>query len=173
MIVFVCLSFHNLLPLVDSNVEITMSNNHFKVVPIGKVESPLKDKKSAPKQGNEGAPDAWLVFDPTVIEGLDGLQPGNQVIVLTWLDRAERDVLRVHPRDDLNNPQRGVFSTRSADRPNPIGLHAVEILSIDGGRVQVRNLEALNGTPILDVKPVLAHEAYSNSLSPTHKQSKR
>jgi len=135
-----------------------MFNTHFEVVAIGKVESPLVDRDSAPKQGFEGSPDAWLVFDPIVIEGLDGLQPGNQVIVLTWLDRAERDVLRVHPRDDINNPQRGVFSTRSADRPNPIGLHVVEILSIDSRRVRVRNLEALNGTPILDVKPLLAYE---------------
>ncbi|HKE59221.1 MAG TPA: tRNA (N6-threonylcarbamoyladenosine(37)-N6)-methyltransferase TrmO [Pyrinomonadaceae bacterium] len=135
-----------------------MFNSHFEVVAIGKVESPLVDRDSAPKQGFEGSPDAWLVFDPIVIEGLDGLQPGNQVIVLTWLDRAERDVLRVHPRDDINNPQRGVFSTRSADRPNPIGLHVVEILSIESGKVQVRNLEALNGTPILDVKPLLAYE---------------
>jgi len=135
-----------------------MFNSHFEVVAIGKVESPLVDRDSAPKQGFEGSPDAWLVFDPIVIEGLDGLQPGKQVIVLTWLDRAERDVLRVHPRDDINNPQRGVFSTRSADRPNPIGLHVVEILSIESGKVQVRNLEALNGTPILDVKPLLAYE---------------
>jgi tRNA-Thr(GGU) m(6)t(6)A37 methyltransferase TsaA len=139
----------------------TMSNTHFEVVPIGKVESPLLDRDSAPKQGVEGAPDAWLVFDATVIEALDGLQPGDQVFVLTWLDRAQRDVLRVHPRDDRNNPQRGVFSTRSADRPNPIGLHLVEILMIDRQRIQVRNLEALNGTPILDVKPLLAHEQTS------------
>jgi tRNA-Thr(GGU) m(6)t(6)A37 methyltransferase TsaA len=130
-----------------------MFSTRFEVVQIGKVESPLVDKHSAPKQGFEGSPDAWIVFDPGVIEALDGLQP-----VLTWLDRAERDVLRVHPRDDTNNPQRGVFSTRSADRPNPIGLHVVKILAIEGERIQVRDLEALNGTPILDVKPLLARE---------------
>ena len=127
----------------------------FDVRPIGRVESPLTNPASAPKQGFEGAPDAWVVFEPDVLEGLEGIRPGDEVIVLTWLDRARRDVLRVHPRDDLSNPLQGVFNTRSADRPNPIGLHEVEILSIDGPRMQVRHLEALDGTPIVDVKPVL------------------
>jgi tRNA-Thr(GGU) m(6)t(6)A37 methyltransferase TsaA len=116
----------------------------------------LTDPAEAPKQGHEGAPDASLVFEAGVLEGLEGILPGARVIVLTWLDRARRDVLRVHPRDDPSNPQRGVFSTRSADRPNPIGLHEVEVVSIDGDRVQVRQLEALDGTPILDVKPVIS-----------------
>jgi tRNA-Thr(GGU) m(6)t(6)A37 methyltransferase TsaA len=132
-----------------------MNEARIEVVPIGEVESPLTDRATAPKQGHEGAPDAWLVFDPAVVEGLDGIRPGDRVIVLTWLDRARRDVLRVHPRDDVANPEQGVFNTRSSDRPNPIGLHPVEVLSIDGRRVRVRNLEALNGTPIVDVKPVL------------------
>lgn len=123
--------------------------------PIGRVESPLVDPAGAPRQGDEGAPDAWLVFDEAVSEGARDLQVGADVLVLTWLDRARRDVLLVHPRDDLTRPETGVFSTRSADRPNPIGLHRVTILSISGTRVQVRNLEALDGTPILDVKPVL------------------
>jgi tRNA-Thr(GGU) m(6)t(6)A37 methyltransferase TsaA len=123
--------------------------------PIGEVESSLTDRASAPKQGHEGAPDAWLVFDPAVFEGLQGIRPGDRVIVLTWLDRARRDVLRVHPRGDVTNPKQGVFNTRSPDRPNPIGLHEVEVAAIDGPRVRVRNLEALHGTPILDVKPVL------------------
>ena len=123
--------------------------------PIGRVESPLTDPAEAPKQGHEGGPDAWLVFYEGVLEGLDGVLPGARVIVLTWLDRARRDVLRVHPRDDLSNPETGVFSTRSADRPNPIGLHEVEILSVDGGRVRVSDLEAVDGTPILDLKPVI------------------
>jgi tRNA-Thr(GGU) m(6)t(6)A37 methyltransferase TsaA len=127
----------------------------FEVIPIGEVESPLTDLASAPKQGHEGAPDAWLVFEPGVLEALEGIRPGHRIIVLTWLDRARRDVLRVHPRDDVSNPMQGVFSTRSADRPNPIGLHDVEIASIEGPRVRVRNLEALDGTPIVDVKPVL------------------
>ena len=125
------------------------------MIPIGRVESPLTDPASAPKQGAEGAPDAWLVFEPGILEGLEGIEPGDRVIVLTWLDRARRDVLRVHPRDDPNNPEQGVFNTRSADRPNPIGLHEVEIVSIDGGRVRVTNMEAVDGTPIVDVKPVL------------------
>jgi tRNA-Thr(GGU) m(6)t(6)A37 methyltransferase TsaA len=125
------------------------------VRPIGRVESPLTDPAAAPKQGPEGSPDAWLVFEPAVREGLRDLEAGTEVLVLTWLDRADRDVLVVHPRDDLSAPLRGVFSTRSADRPNPVGLHRVEILAIDGTRVRVRNLEALDGTPIVDVKPVL------------------
>ena len=124
-------------------------------MPIGTVESPLTDRGSAPKQGHEGSPDAWLVFEPAVLEGLQGIRPGDEVIVLTWLDRAHRDVLRVHPRDDVANPMQGVFNTRSPDRPNPVGLHPVEVASIDGPRVGVRNLEALDGTPIIDVKPML------------------
>lgn len=134
-----------------------MEQPRFEVTPIGEVESPLTDPASAPKQGNEGAPDAWLVFAPDVLDGLDGIEPGDQVIVLTWLDRARRDVLRVHPRDDITNPEQGVFNTRSADRPNPIGLHDVEIIAIEGPRARVRNLEAVDGTPIVDVKPVLRY----------------
>jgi tRNA-Thr(GGU) m(6)t(6)A37 methyltransferase TsaA len=124
-------------------------------VPVGRVESPLTDPASAPKQGREGAPDAWLALEPGVLEAARDLQVGDEVIVLTWLDRAERDVLAVHPRDDRTRPQLGVFSTRSQDRPNPIGLHRVEIVAIDGPRVQVRNLEAVDGTPIVDIKPVI------------------
>jgi tRNA-Thr(GGU) m(6)t(6)A37 methyltransferase TsaA len=133
-----------------------MNEPHISVMPIGSVESPLTDPASAPKQGDEGAPDAWVSFEPAVLDALDGLAVGDEVILLTWLDRARRDVLRVHPRDDVSRPQQGVFSTRSPDRPNPIGLHRVEIVSIDGGRIRVRNLEAVDGTPILDVKPVLS-----------------
>jgi len=125
------------------------------LVPVGRVESPLSDTADVPKQGFEGGPDAWLVFDPQVVDALDGIEPGARVIVLTWLDRADRSVLRVHPRDDRSNPMRGVFTTRSADRPNPIGLHEVEVLEVDGSRVKVSDLEALDGTPVLDVKPVL------------------
>lgn len=123
--------------------------------PIGRVESPLVDRDAAPRQGDEGAPDAWLVFEPSAREGLRGLEAGMEVIVLTWLDRARRDVLRVHPRGDQSRPETGVFGTRSPDRPNPVGLHRVTILSIDGLRMRVRDLEALDGTPIVDVKPVL------------------
>ena len=125
------------------------------LTPIGRVESELADRASAPKQGLEGAPDAWLVFESSVLEGLDGLQPGAEVVVLTWLHRAQRDVLRVHPRDDPANPLTGVFTTRSADRPNPIGLHPVEVVAVEGARLRVRHLEAIDGTPIVDVKPVL------------------
>jgi tRNA-Thr(GGU) m(6)t(6)A37 methyltransferase TsaA len=123
--------------------------------PIGWVESPLVDRDTAPKQGDEGSPDAWLVFDRGVSEGLRDLQVGTDVIVLTWFDRARRDVLVVHPRGDAARPETGVFSTRSPDRPNPVGLHRVTVMSIDGMRVRVRDLEALDGTPIVDVKPVL------------------
>ncbi len=134
----------------------TSESMDLQLTPIGWVESSLTDPASAPKQGNEGAPDAWLVFDAGVLEGLDGVRVGAEVILLTWLDRARRDVLRVHPRDDPANPMQGVFNTRSADRPNPIGLHRVEIASIQGRRIQVRNLEALDGTPIVDLKPVIS-----------------
>lgn len=127
--------------------------------PIGTVESSLKDPASAPKQGHEGSPDAWLAFEPDVLGGLTDIGPGDRIIVLTWLDRARRDVLRVHPRDDPSNPETGVFSTRSADRPNPIGLHPVEVVEVDGPRVRVRDLEAVDGTPIVDVKPVLGSPA--------------
>ena len=127
----------------------------FEVEPIAVVESTLTDPSEAPKQGREGAPDAWLVFVPQVLEALDGVGPGDRVILLTWFDRADRDVLRVHPRDDPTNPTRGVFSTRSADRPNPIGLHEVEVLELDGRRMHVRPLEAIDGTPVIDVKPVI------------------
>ena len=104
------------------------------LMPIGTVESPLTDPASAPNQGDEGAPDAWLGFEPAVLEALDGIRAGDELIVLTWLDRARRDVLRVHPRGDPARPQQGVFSTRSPHRPNPIGLHRVQVVSIEGPR---------------------------------------
>jgi tRNA-Thr(GGU) m(6)t(6)A37 methyltransferase TsaA len=132
-----------------------MDQERFEVIAIGRVRSPLTDPASAPKQGDEGGPDAWLEFDDSVAACLDGIQVGDRILVLTWLDRADRAVLRVHPRDDLSNPETGVFSTRSADRPNPIGVHPVEVLAVDGLRVQVNNMEAVDGTPILDVKPVI------------------
>jgi tRNA-Thr(GGU) m(6)t(6)A37 methyltransferase TsaA len=125
--------------------------------PIGWVESPLTDPETAPKQGDEGSPDSYLVFDPSVAEGLDDLQVGTDILLLTWLDRARRDVLAVHPRGDEARPESGVISIRSPDRPNPIGLHRVTILAIDATRMLVQNLEALNATPILDVKPILAN----------------
>ena len=125
------------------------------LIAVGVVESTLNDRALAPKQGDEGAPDAWLVFGPSVAGALEGLAAGDEVLVLTWLDRAARDVLRVHPRSDPAGAQQGVFATRSPDRPNPIGLHRVTILSVDGLRLRVGPLEALDGTPVVDVKPVL------------------
>jgi tRNA-Thr(GGU) m(6)t(6)A37 methyltransferase TsaA len=130
----------------------------FEVKAIGRVESTLTDLESAPRQADEGAPAAWLVFDPEMREGLRSLRPGDEVIVITWLDRARRDVLSVHPRGDTSRAQEGVFSTRSPHRPNPIGLHRTQITAIDGQRMRVRHLEALNGTPIIDLKPILSED---------------
>lgn len=117
--------------------------------------SPLTDMAAAPRQPDEGAPRAWLVFEPEMVEGLRNLRVGDDIIVLTWLDRARRDVLAVHPRGDPSRPMEGVFSTRSPHRPNPIGLHRAKVTAIDGVHVQVHALEALDGTPIVDMKPVL------------------
>jgi tRNA-Thr(GGU) m(6)t(6)A37 methyltransferase TsaA len=125
------------------------------IKPVGRVESPLIDRAEAPKQGTEGAPEAWLVFESDLLEALHGIAVGDEILVFTWLDRGRRDVLQTHPRDDPANPIQGVFNTRSPDRPNPIGLHPVTVVAIDGARVRVSELEALDGTPILDVKPVL------------------
>lgn len=130
----------------------------FEVRAIGRVVSPLTDAETAPRQADEDAPEAWLVFEPEVLEGLRDLRAGDEIIVLTWLDRARRDVLSVRPRRDPSRAPEGVFSTRSPHRPNPIGLHQTEITAIDGCRVRVRRLEALDGTPILDVKPVLGED---------------
>lgn len=123
--------------------------------PVGHVESRLTDRSEAPRQPDEGAPDAWLVIDERFRPALDGVLPGSEVVVVTWLDRADRDALAVHPRGDAERPLTGVFATRSPDRPNPIGLHEVHVLAVEGTRVHVRHLEALDGTPVLDLKPVL------------------
>jgi tRNA-Thr(GGU) m(6)t(6)A37 methyltransferase TsaA len=133
-----------------------VGEEQIELAPIGRVESPLTDSATTPKQGDEGAPDAWLVLEAGPTKGLDGVEAGDEIIVLTWLDRARRDVLSVHPRGDLARPPQGVFSTRSPDRPNPIGLHRVEVAEIDGNRLRVHGLEALDGTPILDLKPLLS-----------------
>ena len=132
-----------------------MADPGYVVHPIGWVESPLVDPDAAPNQGDEGAPDAWLVLDPSLRLAVRDLEVGAEAIVLTWLDRADRDTLVVHPRGDPNRPPTGVFSTRSQDRPNPIGLHTVEIMAIEDTRIQVRRLEAVDRTPFIDIKPVL------------------
>lgn len=125
------------------------------VRPLGRVESPLKDRSDAPRQPDEGAPSARLAFDPAWLEGLADIRPGDRMVLLTWLDRARRDILRVHPRGDPDRDETGVFSTRSPDRPNPIGLHEVTVTAVHGAVITVDHLEAIDGTPILDLKPVL------------------
>jgi tRNA-Thr(GGU) m(6)t(6)A37 methyltransferase TsaA len=127
----------------------------YQLQPVGWVESPLTDRDAAPKQGDEGAPPARIVLRPEVREAAADLRVGDEVLVLTWLHQGDRDVLSVHPRGDRNRPRQGVFSTRSPDRPNPIGLHAVTIVSIEDDAIGVANLEAIDGTPVLDVKPIL------------------
>ena len=127
----------------------------FTLRPIGRVESPLSSTADAPRQGDEGAPDADLILDPEVQPALDGIAVGDEIIMLSWLHEADRSVLRVHPRGDLNRPEQGVFGTRASSRPNPIGLHRVRVLGIDGVRLHVSGLEAIDGTPIVDLKPVL------------------
>ena len=107
------------------------------------------------------APDAWLEVHAPVAEGLEGITVGDQIIVITWLHRAGRDILKVHPRDDESKPLAGVFATRSPDRPNPLGLHRVKILEIDGARLKVGPIEAIDGTPVVDIKPVLSPSADS------------
>lgn len=123
------------------------------VDPIGIVRSSLRDASAAPKQGAEGAPAAWIELDPRFEAGIRGLSVGDRLVVLTWLHQGRRDLLEVHPRDDLSAPLKGVFGTRSADRPNPIGLHPVTLMAVDGLRLQVSPLEAIDGTPVLDIKP--------------------
>lgn len=128
----------------------------YQLQPIGFVRSELKRRKDCPKQGYEGAPDAWVEIEPVFLEGLDGITPGSEVILITWFHKSDRNVLKVHPRGDAKNALRGVFATRSPVRPNPLGLHRVEVLQMDAdGRLKVRPLEALDGTPIIDIKSVI------------------
>ncbi|MGI8902178.1 MAG: tRNA (N6-threonylcarbamoyladenosine(37)-N6)-methyltransferase TrmO [Solirubrobacteraceae bacterium] len=132
-----------------------MADDRFQLQPVGRVQSTLRDRGDAPLQGTEGAPEAWLVFDQTLNPAITDLHAGAEILVLTWLHRARRDILRVHPRGNPNNAEEGVFSTRSPDRPNPIGLHRVRIVAVAPNRIRVSDLEAIDGTPIIDVKPVL------------------
>ena len=131
------------------------SSTDFIVRPIGRVESPLVSTADAPRQGDEGAPEAYLILDSDVQAGLNGIATGTDLIVLTWLHQADRTILTVHPRGDVTRPEQGVFSTRSPSRPNPIGLHRVRVLGIDEARLHVSGLEAIDGTPIIDPKPIL------------------
>jgi tRNA-Thr(GGU) m(6)t(6)A37 methyltransferase TsaA len=124
------------------------------LAPIGLIRSSLKQRSKAPKQGSEGAPDAWLEVNPLVAHGLDGLAVGDDIIVVTWLHQARRDVLKVHPRSDPSRPLTGVFATRSPDRPNPLGLHPVTVREVDKNRLRIGPIEAIDGTPVVDIKPV-------------------
>jgi len=138
-----------------------MLETEYSLSPIGFLHSPLKQRGEAPNQGREGAPDAWLEVNATVAEGLEGIEVDDEIIVITWLHKAQRDILKVHPRGDKNMPLTGVFATRSPDRPNPLGLHRVTVLSIDGKRLKVGPIEAIDGTPVVDIKPVLPQSADS------------
>jgi len=134
------------------------SQRDFSVRAIGHVRSSLRSRGEAPRQGSEGAPDAWLEMEADVRAGLEGIAVGDEIIVLTWFHESSRDVLRLHPRGDPSLPLTGVFATRSPDRPNPIGLHRVRVLEAAGNRMRVGPLEAIDGTPIVDIKPVLEVE---------------
>jgi tRNA-Thr(GGU) m(6)t(6)A37 methyltransferase TsaA len=133
-----------------------VSEQSYQLQPVGWVESPLTDRDAAPKQGYEGAPIARIVFRPEFREAAADLRVGDEVLVLTWLHLGDRDVLSCHPRDDTSQPRLGVFSTRSSDRPNPIGLHAVTIEGVEENAIAVSPLEAIDQTPVLDIKPVLS-----------------
>ena len=132
-----------------------MSDDAYELRPIGVIRSTLTVRNNAPKQGAEGAPDAWLEVYPEAADALDGLAVGEEIILITWFHRADRAVRKVHPRSDPRNPLTGVFATRSPDRPNPLGLHPVVVRAIEGTRLRVGPLEAIDGTPVVDVKPVL------------------
>jgi tRNA-Thr(GGU) m(6)t(6)A37 methyltransferase TsaA len=132
---------------------------HYSLHPIGHIRSALRALEEAPRQGSEGAPDAWLEVDSNFARGLSGIAAGDEVIVVTWLHRADREVLEVHPRDDPRNPLTGVFATRSSDRPNPLGLHRVTVREVSGTRLRIGPIEAIDGTPVVDVKSVLVDRA--------------
>ena len=137
-----------------------MAENQYLLRPIGVIESPLKFLDDCPKQGSEGAPDAWLIIDSAFAQGVDGLIVGTQIWVVTWLHQGRRDVFKVRPRGDPSRPFQGVFSTRSPNRPNPIGLHRAVIKEVERtARIRVGPIEVLDGTPVLDIKPVIAGES--------------
>ncbi|MEV6874348.1 tRNA (N6-threonylcarbamoyladenosine(37)-N6)-methyltransferase TrmO [Amycolatopsis sp. NPDC051128] len=136
-----------------------MDGTSYHVRPVAQVESTLTDLATAPKQGDEGAPPARVVFDPEFHPAAADLRPGDRLVLLTWLHAADRKVQSVHPRGDRDRRREGVFSTRSPDRPNPIGLHTVTVTAVENGTLTVTGLEAIDGTPVLDVKPVLGQVA--------------
>ena len=138
-----------------------MTETRYTIKPIGVIRSELRNRQDAPRQGFKGAPKAWIEMNSEVIEGLEGIALGNEIVLITWLHQAHREILKVHPRRDQNRPLTGVFTTRSPDRPNPIGLHRVTVLEIVGNRLKVGPIEAIDGTPIIDIKPVLPQSADS------------
>ena len=138
----------------------------FELTPIGTVRSALARPEDAPRQGSEGAPDAWVEVAAAAAEALDGLAAGDDIILITWFHQARRDVLKVHPRGDQRNPLTGVFATRSPSRPNPLGLHRVRLLDIQGTRLHVAPLEAIDGTPVVDIKPVLGSPPHDEEPGP-------
>lgn len=133
-----------------------MPAERFDLRPVGTVSSPLADPAEAPCQGDEGAPRAAIALEPRFLAALEGIEAGQDLLVLTWLHRAARETLSVHPRGDETRPAQGVFATRSPARPNPVGLHRVRVVAIDGARLEVDGLEAVDGTPVIDLKPVLS-----------------
>lgn len=130
----------------------------FLLRPIGVIRSEIKARADAPKQGSEGAPDVWLEIHAWAADGLHRVAVGDELVIITWFHQANRDVFQVHPRSDAGNPLTGVFATRSPDRPNPLGLHPVVVRAIDGSRLRIGPIEAIDGTPVVDVKPVLPCE---------------
>jgi tRNA-Thr(GGU) m(6)t(6)A37 methyltransferase TsaA len=142
-------------------VSLTENANTYSLTPIGFVQSSLRNRSGAPRQGNEGAPDAWIEIEPNVAEALEGVRVGDEIVLITWLHQARREVLKVHPRGCKDLALAGVFATRSPDRPNPLGLHRVTVREINGNKLKVGPLEAIDGTPVLDIKPVLPDSANS------------
>jgi tRNA-Thr(GGU) m(6)t(6)A37 methyltransferase TsaA len=138
----------NLVEIRDMNMDLTLS-------PIGTIQSTLSNVKDAPCQGTLGAQEAWIIINANVAEGMTDIHKGDKIIILTWLHLGDRKTLKVHPQDNKNNPLTSVFATRSADRPNPIGLHPVTVLEVSGNKIKVAPIEAIDGTPVVDIKPVI------------------
>jgi len=140
--------------MADGTKSISDANGEARLNPIGVIRSTIKTRAEAPMQGAEDAPDAWLEVNESVADALDGIARGDEIIVLTWLHRARRDVLKVHPRSDAQRPLTGVFATRSPDRPNPIGIHSVTVREVQDHRLRIGPIEVIDGTPVVDIKPV-------------------